>query len=176
MSSNFVKTVSGWVLQAVRVTNASRTLLLVGCMVLAGQAPAWAQTDAMLDASEALTALDTPTDDLIRLATEYSDAVRDLKISRLNLDTVQRLKPNAVITNLEVQIAALNCEAAQRKLQILRLIVEKQIAAAEDRIVVIHEIEKMTSGAGAAPAGQRNYELSQTETTLKILRLILAMN
>ncbi|MCA9170095.1 MAG: hypothetical protein KDB23_20605 [Planctomycetales bacterium] len=173
MSSNIVKVVSGWVLQAVRCAAPVRTLLIVSCLVVAGQSTTWAQADAMLDASAALSSLDTPTDDLIRLATEYSDAIRDLKIARLNLDTVQRLAGNTTITNLEVQIAGLNCEAAQRKLQILRMIVDKQIAAAEDRIIVIHELEKL---GASARANQRNYELSQTETTLKILRAILAMN
>lgn len=172
MSSNFAKHVSRRVLHVVCSSIFVRTLALVACAFWITTPSVWAQGETAL-ASATLAALDTPTDDLIRLATEYADAVRDLKIARLNLDTVQRLPPNAVITNLEVRIAGLNCEAAQRKSQILRLIVEKQLAAAEDKVTVIHAIEKM---GVAKTTPQPNYELVQTEATIKILRMILAMD
>lgn len=172
MSSNSVTQQSGRAMRGVSLARTGRLVAILLGLVLVAAPRAVQAEPTVLDAASALRALETPTDDLIRMASEYADAVRDLKIARLNLETVQRLKPNAIITNLEVQIAALNMEAAQRKAQVLRVIVEKQLSAGEDRIEVIKQLEKL----GAQTPTQRNYELIQAEATVKILRMILAMD
>jgi multidrug resistance efflux pump len=137
---------------------------------------------AGLDSVVSLTALETPTDDLIRLATAYADALKEFKTAQLNLETIQKLRPNAVVTNLEVQIAQLNLEAAQNKMKVIRAIVEKQLAAAQDKLEIIKYLETLGNGpAGAAaanadvPANGRNYVRAQDEMTIQILKMILAM-
>ena len=93
-------------------------LVFAGCCILSMR-PAHAQVPT--DAITQLSMLDgPPTDDLIRLSTAYADALRDVKAARLSIDTVKTLRPSTVVTNLEVQIANLNLEAADRKLMVLR--------------------------------------------------------
>ncbi len=156
-------------------------LLLLAVTGLGGYSPtACAQGQSMsLDGVVPLSALETPTDDLIRLATSYADAFRELKIARLNIETVNKLRPNAVVTNLEVQIASLNLEAAQRKVQILRAIIEKQLAAAEDKLEIIKYLETLgdpAAGRGQNGPNERSFIRAQDEATVRILKLILAMD
>ncbi|MCP4190748.1 MAG: hypothetical protein GY768_08975 [Planctomycetaceae bacterium] len=121
--------------------------------------------------------LETPTDDLIRLSTTYTDALKELKIARLSLDTLQTLRPNAVVTNLEIQIANLNLEAAERKVKLLRSIVEKQLLAAQNKLEIIKYLEARF----AVPNGDdnslndRQYIRAQDEATVQILKMILEM-
>jgi hypothetical protein len=122
-----------------------------------------------------LDQLDTPTDDLIRLSTDYADALREYKVAKLSIDTVTTLRPNAVITNLEVQIAQLNLEAAERKRNMLRLIVQKRLAAAENKLRILKFLTGEPARAGEGPKGM-DFLLTNAEATVEILRAILAMN
>lgn len=121
--------------------------------------------------------LETPTDDLIRLSTTYTDALKELKVARLSIDTLQSLRPNAVVTNLEIQVANLNLEAADRKVKLLRAIVEKQLLAAQNKLEIIKYLEARF----AAPNGDddnlndRQYIRAQDEATVQILKMILEM-
>ena len=149
------------------------SLVFAACCFLSSE-PARAQD--LADTIAQLSMLDTPTDDLIRLSSEYTTALRDLKVARLSIDTVQTLRPNAVITNLEVQIANLNLEAAERRLAILRAIVEKQLAAAENKLEIVGYLESLGSPLGdqqGQDAG--NFMRENDEATVKILKMILAM-
>jgi hypothetical protein len=153
---------------------------LLACLMLAlvSSVPAPAHAQVAPDFRDTLSALDTPTDDLIRLATEYPTALRDLKAAKLSIDTVQTLRPNAVVTNLEVQIATLNLEAAERKVQVLRAIVEKQLAAAENKLEVHKYLETLGGPPvqdNAANGGNRNFMRANDEATVRILRAILEM-
>jgi hypothetical protein len=126
----------------------------------------------------ALDELETPTDDLIRLATSYADAVRELKTATMTVSTLQSLRPAAVITNLEVQIAQVNVQLAESKVRVLRMIVEKQLAAAEAKLEIVKYIEGMGQQAeanGNAIAGQSRSRVAQAEATINILKAILAM-
>jgi hypothetical protein len=151
---------------------------LLFCLALALSVNAPAHAQVAPDFLNQLDALDTPTDDLIRLGTEYPSALRDLKAAKLSIDTVQTLRPSAVVTNLEVQIATLNLEAAERKVQVLRAIVEKQLAAAENKLEMIKYLEKLGSAPAqdnAANGGTRNFMRANDEATVRILRAILEM-
>lgn len=129
-----------------------------------------------LDSVVSLTALETPTDDLIRLATEYADAVKEAKVAQLNIDTINRLRGNAVVTNLEVQVANLNLEAAQRKLAILRAIVQKQLQAAQAKLEIVKYLEGLGGDEQPNVPTQSSSVRAQDEATVRILKMILDMN
>jgi hypothetical protein len=144
---------------------------LVAAVVVAASSPSYAQLSA--DAIPQLEMLDTRVDELVRLATEYADALLALKTARLSIETVQGLRPSAVVTNLEVQIARLNLEAAENKMQVLRAIAEKQLAAAENKLAIVKYFEQL-GGAGKNGENQ-NYIRANDEATVRILKMILAM-
>ena len=149
-------------------------LVLTCTMLLSSVGTAQVATDAVLQ----LDMLDTPTDDLVRLATTYTDALRDLKSARLSIETVQRLRPSAVVTNLEVQIAQVNLEAAERKLTILRMIAEKQLKAAQNKLAIVNYLEGLGSPLGepAEPESRHDFVRLNDEATIEILKAILALN
>ena len=136
--------------------------------------PAQIPSDAFFE----LGMLDTPTDDLVRIAIAYPDALRDLKSARLSIETVQQLRPSAVVTNLEVQIAKVNLEAAERKAAILRMIAEKQLQAAENKLSIVKYLEEVGNPLGekGENGSDRNFVRVNDEATINILKAILAMN
>jgi hypothetical protein len=135
------------------------------------------QAQIATDALVQLEMLDTTPDDLMRLATTYADALRDWKSAKLSIDTVQTLRPSAVVTNLEVQIARVNLEGAESKLRILRMIVEKQLVAARNKLEIVRRLEELRASTqtGDAQPEERNYILANDEATVKILEEILKM-
>ncbi len=161
-----------------RIVGFARRLQLAGlaialALVINSPSPAQVATDAILQ----LDMLDTPTDDLIRLSTAYADALRDLKSARLSIDTVRGLLRSASVTNLELQIANINLEAAERKVQILRMIAEKQLEAAENKLEIVKYIETLGNPMvrKGANGEDRNFIRANDEATVRILKTILAM-
>jgi hypothetical protein len=145
-------------------------------LLLASLAPTPVQAQVATDVLVQLEMLDTTPDDLMRLATTYADALRDWKSAKLSIDTVEALRPSAVVTNLEVQIAKVNMEASDAKLLILRAIVEKQLAAARNKLEIVRSLEKLETVLGNAENGQpaeRNYIRANDEATIRILEMIL---
>ena len=125
-----------------------------------------------------LDQLDTPTDDLVRLSSGYAEALREFKIAKLSIETVSTLRPNAVVTNLEIQIANLNLEAAKRKVDLLRLIVEKRLAAAENKVRIMEYLNTLGGKPAEAVNGPKemaSFLKTNDEATVEILRAILAM-
>lgn len=155
-----------------RVLCSAAVIALLSLLVLNSKASAQAITDVI-----PLDQLDTPTDDLVRLSTGYADALRDYKVAKLSIDTVRTLRPNVVVTNLEIQIAALNLEAAERKVNLLRLIVEKRLAAAENKLRIMKYLDTVGRPAGV-DEGPKEMAFLRTndEATIEILRAILAMH
>ena len=126
----------------------------------------------------ALDELETTTDDLIRLATSYADAIRELKTAKMTVSTLQTLRPAAVITNLEVQIAQVNVQTAEAKAQVLKAIVEKQLSAAEAKLEIVKYLEtigEQTDRSKVQVAGQSRSRVAQSEATINILKMILAI-
>ncbi len=126
----------------------------------------------------ALDELETTTGDLIRLATAYSEAMREVKTARMSVQTLQSLRPAAVITNLELQIAQVNVQAAESTLRVVRMIVEKQLAAAEAKLEIVRYLEtigEQVNGDAKAVLGQSRSRVAQAEATINILKTILAM-
>ncbi len=158
-------------------------LILVLALACASvwSATAIAQVDVVpLTDVVALDELETTTDDLIRLATSYADAIRDLKTARMTVSTLQTLRPAALITNLEVQVAQVNVQTAEAKVLVLKAIVEKQLAAAEAKLEIVKYLENMGEQAAAdrnasAAVGQSRSRVAQAEATINILKMILAI-
>jgi len=149
-------------------------LLAMACIGLAAPGrQANAQTVPLAEMVP-LQELETVTDDLIRLATSYADALREYKTAKLTLDTLQNLRPNAVITGLEVRVAQVNAETAQAKLTVLRAIVDKQLAAAQTKLEIVKRIEAMDNQGGSG-APESKLRVSQAEATVAILKMIQAM-
>jgi len=123
--------------------------------------------------------LDVRTTDLIRLAESYCDALRDMKIAQMNLDTLTSLRGTAVVSQLEVRIANVNVSAAQRKVTILRAIAEKELAAAQAKLDILEQMEKVGGNGdkttSEAPASQNRVRISQARATTNILQMILDM-
>jgi len=94
------------------------------------------------------------------------------------LDTVHKLRPNAIVSPLEVQIAQINLEAATRKVTVLRAIVEKQLKAAEDKLEIAQHLDTLEGAAngGVKPRSMQSSIRVQDETTVQILKMILSMN
>jgi hypothetical protein len=124
-----------------------------------------------------LDELETTTDDLIRLATSYADAVRELKTYKITAETLQTLRPNAVISGLEVRIAQLNAQTAESKVLVLRMIVEKQLAAAQTKLEIVKRIDTIDARQGRDPEGaaQGKLRIAQAEATVSILKMILSI-
>ena len=151
-------------------------VLAISVGYLDGQVSAQGTLDSLGDMIPT-TQLDTPVDDLMRLATTYADALKELKVARLSIQTIQSLRPNAVVTNLEMQIATLNLEAAEQKVKVLRAIAEKQLAAAQDKLEIVRYLENEFGAAdeNGGRINQRSYVRVQDEATVEILKMILAM-
>lgn len=135
-------------------------------------AEAFGQTTPLEDALP-LAELEVRADDLIRLSTASADAVRELKNARLTLETLATLRPNAVITNLEYQIACTNAETAQQKVRLLRAIAEKLLAAAEAKVEVLQRLESLGKAGAGPPAARERVRLAQAEATVMILKMII---
>ena len=151
-----------------------RTLLMLGwCAVAFVVTQACAQTP--LEDVVPLAEYEVRNDDLIRLSTAYVDALRDWKNAKLSLDTLTALRPNAVITNLELQIAMINAQTAEQKLGLLRAIAEKLLAAAEARLEILRRMEKLGEKTQAPDAGgtRNRVKITQAEATVKILKMML---
>lgn len=118
--------------------------------------------------------LETTTDDLIRLATSYADAIRELKTAKVTVDTLQSLKPNVRLTGLEVRVAQVNVETSQNKVMVLRAIVEKQLVAAEEKAKILRKFDANSAGDDAASAQTKPY-VQQADATIAILKMILAL-
>ena len=128
-------------------------LLVLALSTVGLTSRAQAQVDVTpLSDALGLNELETSTADLIRLAEAYCDALRELKTARMTVSTLQSLRPAAVITNLEVQIAQINVQSAESKMLIMKTIVEKQLVAAEAKLEIVKYLETMgEQGAGAMP-------------------------
>lgn len=118
--------------------------------------------------------LEIRMDDLIRVATNYADAVREMRTAELSVQTLQTLRPNANITNLEMQIANINLQAARQKVNILRAIAENLLETAQAKCDFLRRME---GNGDAAPGTTRpalaNPRLARAEAAVRILQMIL---
>jgi hypothetical protein len=119
--------------------------------------------------------LEVRTDDLVRVATSYADAVRELKTAELSVKTLQTLRPSANVTNLEMQIANINLKTAEQKVQILRAIAENLLMTAQAKLEFLKRMEAgdQAPAPDAKPTAQSNPRLAQAEATVRILKMIL---
>jgi len=153
--------------------NALSLALALAATIVGGQT-AYGQVTQLEDLVP-LQQLETPTDDLIRLATAYTEGLAELENANLSVETLNSLRPNAVVTALEIRIAQNNVRAAQRKVQLFRAMIEKQLAAAEAKLEILRwldaEREKLQAGTSAKAGGK--ILTAQAVATVEILKMIL---
>ncbi|MCI0681642.1 MAG: RNA polymerase sigma factor [Gemmataceae bacterium] len=107
----------------------------------------------------------TTQTDLIQLATAYIDAVRDAQTAKAYLTYLKRAEGGIDASGPGGEIRRINLDAAERKLALLRAIIEGSLeTAAEER-----EFAVRMHKAGFGSAGQ----VSASESKYKILKLIL---
>jgi len=114
-----------------------------------------------------LDELEIRAGDLVDLTTSQADAVRELKTAQLSAKTLQALRPSASVTNLEMQIAQLNVQAAENKVRILRAIAEAQLATAQAKLEFLRRIGNGQVGDGVSP------RIQQAEATVRVLQMIV---
>jgi hypothetical protein len=103
--------------------------------------------------------------DLIKLATEYSDAVGNAKLAAGRLDLARRDQATGSGSAIDLLTAQVNLETASNKVRLLRAIAE---SAAEGVRVELEYVHKLVE-KGFAPASQE----AQGRAKLRILELIL---
>ena len=112
------------------------------------------------------------TTDLIRLATNCSDALGQLKIAKLKLNTLQTLSESAPITSLEIRIAEINVSMAEQKTAFLRKITEKELNAAKANLATLKKLWGVV-GAEDATATTPRPDIIRAEADIEILQMIL---
>jgi hypothetical protein len=103
--------------------------------------------------------------DLIRLATEYSDAVGARKLAERRLSRMQGLAQANAISDEEVLTAEVAHETASNKVALLKAIAE---AAAETTQSELEFAERMAEKGYASPAG-----VAQLKAKLRVIQLIV---
>jgi len=109
--------------------------------------------------------------DLVSLANSYTDALANLKIASLQNAHLRELQKSAAVSNEEVEIAAIKLDAAQRKLDLLRSIVESALRTSEMELQVLHQLHK--AGTQPSGVGPLQLQIPRVEGRLEILKRIL---
>jgi beta-lactamase regulating signal transducer with metallopeptidase domain len=103
--------------------------------------------------------------DLIRLATEYSDAVGAKKLAARRLSRIQGLQQAKAVSDEEALTAEVSHETASNKVALLKAIAE---AAAESTQSELEFAERMAEKGYASPAG-----VAQLKAKLRVIQLIV---
>ena len=118
--------------------------------------------------------LDVRQSDILNLMRNYTDALKEQKVAKLNLDALNSLRASTVVSQLEMQIAQLNLQVAETKIQIVRAVGEKQLAAAKAKLEILQQMEKVGSSKTSTGENTTGKARSiQAESTVKILQMIL---
>jgi hypothetical protein len=112
------------------------------------------------------------TNDLIRLATTYAEAVGEIKIAKLRQQTLEALRVSAPVTSLEIRIAEINVSTAEQKLAFLRKIAQKELNAAQANLEMKKQLWKIAEANGADDARAKP-DLVRAEAEVEILQMIL---
>lgn len=123
--------------------------------------PTPVNTTPPADAAKAFTLTGGAQSDLIHLATTYIDAVRDMEIAKVR---VHEPAP-AVLPAQTREINRINLVAAQRKVDLLKAIVEGTLKAAESELKHARRVHQH----GLIPETQ----VTAAETKVRLLQLIL---
>jgi hypothetical protein len=140
---------------------------LLGLLVVVMAAAGMAQ-------GQTLPGVDTQvrTSDLIRLATSSSEALGELKIAQLKLETLQALRATTAVSSLEIRAAEITVTTAEQKVGFLRKIAEAELAAAKADLETQKQLLKMIEQDPAADAPPRP-RLVRAEANVAILQMIL---
>jgi hypothetical protein len=112
------------------------------------------------------------TTDLIRLATDTADALGELKIATLKLQTLQTLSASTPITSLELKSAEIGVATAEQKIAFLRKITEKELNAAKANLETLKKLWGMVGTEDAADGPPRP-DIIRAEADIEILQMIL---
>jgi len=117
--------------------------------------------------------------DLVQLADAYSDAMEKHEIAELELGRLAKLSDENVVGKKELRLADIQFRSAQRKLNVVRKIVESSMMAAEANIAsaeaemeYTQKIFKKGYTSEAALASSRS-RIEQARSRLVILKIIL---
>lgn len=119
---------------------------------------------------------DTPvrTTDLIRLTTSSADAIGELEIAELRLETLEGLRLSVAVANLEIRVAQVNVATAENKVRILRKIAEKEMSLAKAKLDRLRQLWKPDPSEEPGDA-KPPVEIVQAEATIDVLQMILDM-
>jgi tetratricopeptide (TPR) repeat protein len=127
------------------------------------------------DNSVASAEKDKPLD-LIQLATTYVDAVGAMELAQLKMKRLDQLVESGAVTKLDAETARLATKTAERKVALLKAIIEQEIEAtienrkaAESRLKY-EQAQFRQGNAKQIPSGSR---IRQLDGRLRTLRLIL---
>jgi hypothetical protein len=112
------------------------------------------------------------TSDLIRLATSNSEALGELKIAQLKLDTLRTLSASMAVTSLEIRVAEIHLATAQQKVSFLRKIAEAELAAAKANLETEKQLWKLIEQEQPPDAPPRP-SIVRAEADVAILQMIL---
>jgi hypothetical protein len=104
--------------------------------------------------------------DVVRLATEYSDARGNLEMAERVLEVTRSTQAAGQSTQKEMVIAEVQVKNAAQKFKLLREIAQAALQAAQDEHVLL--------GKRGMPDGEYRAEAAQIEAKLRILKLILS--
>jgi hypothetical protein len=104
--------------------------------------------------------------DLVRLATEYNEAVGNVRLAKLNVALASTYPAKDSNSTREVATAEMGLENATRKFKLLRSIAELAVDGAKEEL----EYNQKLTQKGFAPASSAN----QSRARLRILELILS--
>ena len=76
--------------------------------------------------------------DLIGLATKLADAMGDARLARLRYGRISQMVEQNLVAQDEVDVARINLETAEQKIQLLREIARAYLSRAESQIVFLH--------------------------------------
>ena len=116
------------------------------------------------------------TTDLIRLADTYADALAEMKIAQVRIDTLCSLRQSVVVTDLEIQVARIRLQMSQRKTGILRTIVESELATAIAKLASLRETQVATQRLRPDQDELQWPEIIRAESAIRVLRMILEMS
>jgi hypothetical protein len=121
--------------------------------------------------------LEVRTNELIQIATVYTEGQRDLKVAQLNLEALASMSTKTVVSQLEIRIAKLNVAVTERKVAVYRAIAEKQLAATQAKLEILEQMEKIGEKGekkeAAAPPSQNRVGIAQARAMVNILQMIL---
>ncbi len=114
--------------------------------------------------------------DLTRMAVSHTEAVRDQKIAQLRVVALESLSVATYVTNLEKSVAQAELTYAKRQVELLNMIVNKELGVARARLEMLEKMEKHMASQVAPRTTPRKPlpQITEAKAVIEILESILA--